>query len=272
MVLTHYKNLDNSQRKNLSVLFFGTDEFFNLFMEGGQLDGSWLCFSKAEHVRLDAVGDNTMEVFHGTCLSQVSSIVKDGFDVGRYHKGSSTSPAGLWGCGTRAGAVEHCPVQRGWAQESGEALGGWDTPVVLRSFHLKKLVRKHKSLSDGSDVYCRKGAVGEALRLADAIGFEVQIPVWLYKRFWKLPEKIHRVAENRRDELLVCRARRGTPSDLMRAGHGQSMTCARTIEWGNRHVHGWEMATKSKIWTCPFCRCGPACHWMEADSPDRQCA
>ena len=255
-----FNSMDNSQKKSLSVLFFGTDEFIYMHGEDGQPDGSWLCFSKAEHVRLDAVGDDTMEVFHGTCLSQVSSIVSDGFDVGRCHKGSSTSPTGLWGCGTRTGAVEHCPVERGWAHESGDALGGWDTPVVLRSFHRKQLVRKHKALSDGSAVYCRKGALGEVLRLADGIGFEVQIHQELYQRFFQLPELMPLVVREHRDELLVCRARRGVPSDLMKAGHGQPMTCARTIEWRNHLAHGWERAKGSKIWTCPFCRCGPACH------------
>eukprot|EP00973_Karenia_brevis_P040815 5648872-Karenia_brevis.AAC.1 len=103
---------------------FGDDAFTY-----GKSSPPWVVFCKNE---LRAVPDNMARHFHGTKLNQFRKILDNGFARGMHHRGSWSSPCGIWGCTREGDALDRCHLSRGWSKEAGEvALSGWDCPVAL---------------------------------------------------------------------------------------------------------------------------------------------
>jgi hypothetical protein len=198
----------------------------------------------------DASESDAVKLYHGTTLSQCQTILAEGFSVGLHHKGSKSSPCGIWGCDSPGHAFDRVPLSRGWSTIASEDIVcGWDCPVAFGWSFPSHALMTHKHLQTGK-VYVHKLPQG-TLWDVNARRTEIWIHRGLFERFKVLPTAWVFLLHG---HAVVCRARLGTPSDLYRAGHSAPMTCGRICDVREWEAEGWQKASDSKQFFCPSCR------------------
>ena len=123
---------------------FGCPDFKWRRSQGGSR-GAWavLCNFK------DPVELGGVMVYHATTLSQCHTICDEGFKVGKWHKGTKSSPCGIWGCDDPGHSFDRCPLTRGWTWSANRSdtsvpMCGWNCPVAFAgsfpqdAFHTQK--------------------------------------------------------------------------------------------------------------------------------------
>ena len=176
----------------LSMELFGRGDFLQTHYQN---DGKWCVFSNGlyrptscvnAHTGQQSVGSSYVRHFHGTTLWQAMRILTEGFKVGLHHRGSSSSPCGIWGCTRRGDCLDRTHLVRGWSRHAGEpTVTGWDCPVVLCILVPVGSLYKHESLKNGTEVRCWKMEPGTVVDIAGQY-CEVHFFADLYKRFNEL--------------------------------------------------------------------------------------
>jgi len=212
-------------------------------------DRKWLILMNREDT--SALPDHVAH-FHGTTLHQCQLILRDGFFVGKYHRGSPSFPSGIWGTNMPGHAFDRTPLKRGWSfpQSGVEAkVSGWDCPVALRCmFHRDQLTRrKDVGLLGMKSVYqLPAGSV------YDMVGrpLEVWIDRELFLRFRSVADEWDAVTRGR---SVLCRARRRHPADVWNAGCAAPMTCCRVVDINSLEFQSWIRTNKTHQYVCPTC-------------------
>ena len=194
------------------------------------------------------------KLYHATTLSQCRLILQGGFKVGLHHAGTKSSPAGIWGCSHPGHSVDRAPLERGYSFDADESVDrgivcGWDCPVVLAWDIERASLEDHVLLSDGTYVWVHKqpcGTFWDARKRPTSIWIHIS----LYKRFVELPSWWRKLQEG---TAVVCRSKKGTPSDLYKAGDASPMTCGRVCSFDRLQEENWTQANESKRWYCPSC-------------------
>ena len=210
----------------------------------------------------EPVADETRH-FHATTLHQCQLILKNGFIVGLHHKGTQSSPCGIWGCDSPGHAYDRCHLARGWsisdaANPSGYSgyrtgtrelgVSGWDVPVALCWIEQRSDLRVHVRLKT-ANVLSRNARCGDIIDVRSR-ETEIWIHRDMYARFNKLKDVWQDLKASR---VAVCRARLGCPRDLYDAGHASPMTCGRVCRADACVGLGWQKANKTQQWRCPAC-------------------
>jgi len=236
----------------LSMQLFGTLDFAQ-YRE--TYDKRWIVFRN--HGTSLSIGTETTRHFHGTTLYQCRNILSRGFHVGMCHRGSSSSPCGVWGCDAPGHAFDRTPLMRGQTGRSASGISAWDCPVALCWYFDTAKVHTHKRLVTGT-VQVVKLPVDS---LFDVRGTLTQIWVHrtLYERFRELPRHWPALRAGR---LVACRARLAYPDDLYRSGDASPMTCGRVVAVESDEFQIWVKASSTKQYRCPWCeglykRCRP---------------
>ena len=238
----------------MSCVDFSTEAF-------GVPDFAWCDRSKAGWLILRnrpapmlATPPGMQKLFHGTTLAQCQEILQSGFFVGMCHEGSMSSPAGIWGCSVPEHCVDRAPLDRGYSHAATNRLDrgivcGWDYPVVFAWDLEEERVRKHETLSDGSQICVHKqpcGTIWDARNRPTSIWIHED----LYDRFCRLPSWWPKLQSG---AVVACRSRHMQPFDLYQAGNAAPMTCARVCVFEELKANGWRKARESKQWRCPSC-------------------
>ena len=208
----------------LSMALLGRQDFKHMHFQNN--NSWWVCsngsYLPARAGRVCGIEGNYVRHFHGTTLWQANLILAEGFRVGLYHKGSLSSPCGIWGCTRRGDCFDRTDLGRGWSRQAGEvALSGWDCPVVLCMMVPEHELKKHATLANGTQVRCWSHTTlscGASCRfvpgtLVDIVGAycEIHICVEVYKRFRTLNEKWQQLQQC---GFVLCRAARYNPQPV----------------------------------------------------------
>ena len=199
---------------------------------------------------VEACPTNVVNLYHSTTLAQCQQILAAGFTVGLYHKGSRSSPCGIWGCNKPGHAFDRSRLNRGWSIKDGltaAVMCGWDCPMAFGWSFSSAAVQTHRHLSTGK-VLVHKLPLGTQWDVRSR-RTEIWINSRVLERFSALPAALKQLQQGR---LVVCRARRKSPHALYRAGHASPMTCGRTCE--TPLASGWTCAEGTHQFVCPFCQ------------------
>ena len=95
----------------------------------------------------------------------------------------------------------------------------WDCPVALGLAVPSEVIGLHKFLKNGVRISRIKAADGNPFIPIEELEIvEVNVYLPMFRRF----ESLGSVWEQlKRDELVLCRCRRGKPSDYFKGGHGK---------------------------------------------------
>ena len=122
------ESIHTAEAKEFSTAMLGVADFIFRFDDDDGGDHPWVILSN-RNVRLRP--DHFQERFyHGTTLAQAYDIMRSGFIVGMHHKGTTSSPCGVWGCSEAPATFDRVHIARGWVKES-DYIGPWDQPVSL---------------------------------------------------------------------------------------------------------------------------------------------
>ena len=236
-----------AEAKQCSTAMLGVDDFYFRYDDHDGGDDPWVILSNRS-VRLRP--NHLQERFyHGTTLAQAYSIMQEGFIVGLYHKGTTSSPCGVWGCSEAPATFDRVHIARGYVKESG-FIGPWDQPVSLCWVFSSASLTMHKQLKRGACVKVLKKAAGLRLDIRN-MPTEIFFNVKISDNFQQLPSVWD---ELRLGARLVCRARRNEPlPDIMNCGNASPMTCARTTLFHDAAGRGWVRAKSTGQWRCPAC-------------------
>lgn len=253
----------------LSEELFGCQDFTHMHH---QKDGQWCVFSNRPHVpntHVDTVtgqcfvAGNHVKHFHGTTLWQAEQIFNEGFKIGLHHRGSASSPCGIWGCTRRGDCLDRTQLVRGWSRQAGEAaVSSWDCPVVLCLLVPQGHLYKHSELYNGTEVRCWKWEQDTLVDIG-AHYCEIHFFADLYKRFRKMSEQWQQLKNG---DFVMCRTVRGNPASLFTENPGP-MTCGRVVSTESLEFAAWKKANGSKQYRCPKCdilhKCGQPLSGME---------
>ena len=210
----------------------------------------WCVFSNCELVdKLETVNGVWVKHYHGTTLWQAQCILKQGFITGLYHGGTRSSPCGIWGCTRRGDALDRVHLVRGWSRQAGEEpMSAWDCPVVLCIFVLSDKLRHHRTLWNGTGIYCLPFQPGTLVDFARQY-CEIHIHAHQYRRFKQLNATWDGIKNG---SIVMCRCVRADPSSLFNDNPGP-MTCGRILPTNSDEFLSWRRANQSKQYRCPTC-------------------
>ena len=118
----------------MSFVSFSTEAFGVPDFAWCDRRAGWVIFrNRSESLLVTSPG--MKKLYHGTTLTQCRDILQGGFSVGMFHKGSLSSPAGIWGCSVPEHCVDRTPLNRGYSRlttnrADKDIVSGWDCPVV----------------------------------------------------------------------------------------------------------------------------------------------
>ena len=224
-----------------------------------QNDRKWCVFSNGLYQATSCVnartgqqhvGSSYVRHFHGTTLWQAIRILTEGFKASLYHKGSKSSPCGIWGCTRRGDCLERAHLVRGWSRHAAEpTVSGCDCPVVLCILVPDGSLHKHESLKNGTVVRCWKKEPDTVVDIAGQY-CEVHFFVDLYDRFRTL--FLHWQHLKQGDRVL-CRSVLFKPETIFNDNPG-AMTCGRSVFLKDTvKFSAWTCAQKSCQYRCPEC-------------------
>ena len=202
-----------------------------------------------QHCVNPQTGRQHVRHFHGTTLWQAMQILTEGFQVGLHHRGSSSSPCGIWGCTRRGDCLDRTHLVRGWSRHAAEeGVTGWDCPVVLCILVPVGSLLKHENLKNGTEVRCWKKEPDTVVDIAGQY-CEVHFFVDLYKRFTELYWHWHHL---KRGDRVLCRSVLKKPETIFSDKPG-AMTCGRIVLINMSKFSAWKCASKSSQYRCPQC-------------------
>ena len=240
------ESIHTAEAKEFSTAMLGVADFIFRFDDDDGGDHPWVILSN-RNVRLRP--DHFQERFyHGTTLAQAYDIMRSGFIVGMHHKGTTSSPCGVWGCSEAPATFDRVHIARGWVKES-DYIGPWDQPVSLCWVVPSASLTKHKQLERGVCVKVLKKKLGHRLDIRNT-PTEIFFNVNISDNFGKLPSVWVGLRLGTR---LLCRTRRCEPDDIRNCGNASPMTCARTTLFDDAADNGWVRAQNSGQWRCSAC-------------------
>ena len=120
-----------------------------------QYQEGWCVFLNEEFIPECEIPDSHMRHFHGATLWQAQLILEQGFKAGLYHRGTQSSPCGVWGCSCRGDCLDRVHLVRGWSRHAQEVgVSGWDVPVVICIIVPRRGVHRHEKLKNGTIINC----------------------------------------------------------------------------------------------------------------------
>ena len=214
-----------------------------------QYQNGWCVFSNKEFMAECKVPDSHMRHFHGTTLYQAQLILEQGFKAGLHHRGTQSSPCGVWGCSRRGDCLDKVHLERGWSRHAQEAgVSGWDVPVVICIIVSRREVHRHKPLENGTIINCWMQPPDTVIDIATHY-CEIHIFADQYKRFRSLNEKWEQLVDG---DLVLCRTTRRNPAFVFCDGK-RAMTCGRVVSTESREFGSWKRASETNIYRCPMC-------------------
>jgi len=211
-------------------------------------EGKWLIAMNRDKALFADPQHDLFSHYHGTTLHQCRLILQDGFHVGKFHHGSKTAPAGIWGTNNPGHSFDRTPLRRGWSWGRESKVSGWDCPVALRwMFHSDELTHRTPVGTGTKSVF----------RLPRGETFDVcsrPTEVWLnrdvYRRFRSIATHWDDLQFGR---VVLCRARRKHPEDIWTAGCAAPMTCCRVVDTLSLDFSRWLKANGTRQYRCPTC-------------------
>ena len=233
-----------SSAVGLSMELFGRPDFTRLQHQEG-----WCVFLNEEFIPECEIPDSHMRHFHGATLWQAQLILEQGFKAGLYHRGTQSSPCGVWGCSCRGDCLDRVHLVRGWSRHAQEVgVSGWDVPVVICIIVPRRELYRHLTLKNGTIINCWTQTPDTVIDIATRY-CEIHIFADQFKRFRSLNEKWQQLVHG---DLVLCRTVRGNPAFLFCDDLG-AMTCGRVISTESREFDSWKRAGKTHIYRCPMC-------------------
>ena len=174
-------------------------------------EGSWVRLTTPS-ASAAPLSPRILECFHGTTLHQASRILAEGFHVGRCHRGTPSSPCGLWFTTEREHCLDRAPLIRGPGYaRSPTGIDGWDVPVAIRLLIPKDMVKLHVTLDRGCRVGVFTCAVDSMLNLKQDPEVSVLVHRPCLERYMMLPSLWQSLKEGRH---VACRALSEIPEVL----------------------------------------------------------
>ena len=251
------QQLTNAERVQLSRDLVG-DEAFTHWSSAE--NNKWLVGSNRPFVARPVIeprDPGTVNLFHGTTLTQCQSIMRDGYTVGRHRAGDSVGhPSGIYGTDHPGHSFDRTHTDRGWTAGRETCLSGWDTPVALCWQVDRCELKRTGQLATGSVYVLRmphraRITIPQLEAVHSNGGTQIWIHQDLYARFLLLPALWPELVAGTK---VVCRAPEKMPHVLYRCGNASPMTCGRTVARAAAEWTGWMKANGTKQWYCPQCR------------------
>jgi len=141
-------------------------------------DKRWVVF-RNHGTSLSIETQKTARHFHGTTLYQCREILSRRFHVGMCHRGSSSSPCGVWGCDRPEHAFDRTPLLREWTGRSASEISGWDCPVALCWCFDTAVIHTHRRLVTGK-IQVVKLPVDRLLNMHETL-----TQIWMHRELYK---------------------------------------------------------------------------------------
>ena len=213
-------------------------------------EGNWLIVMKQDQALFADPQHDSLDHYHGTTVHQCRLILQDGFHVGKFHHGSKTFPAGIWGTNNPGHSYDRTPLTRGWSWRREFAVSGWDCPVVFRwVFHRHELTHRVRVGTGMKSVF--QLPRGETFDVCSR-PMEIWLNMDVYCRFRSISTHWD---DLRLGNFVICRARRCHPEDIWSAGNAAPMTCGRVVDTRSLEFNRWFKANGTRQYRCPTCDC-----------------